>query len=121
MWDDVGIVRDAASLARAAGALDELEARLDATGVAGPQLAFNLTWHDWLNLKNLVFVSQVDTLRRRGARGLARRALPLGLSRRARPRELALYLRHLEGRALRHHDAPGVVHAGEARGDLARQ
>src|SRR5688572_11212338 len=29
MWDDVGIIRDAASLARAEGALDELEARLD--------------------------------------------------------------------------------------------
>jgi fumarate reductase flavoprotein subunit len=58
MWDDVGIVRDAASLARAAGALDELEARLDATGVAGRELAFNLTWHDWFNLKNLVFVSK---------------------------------------------------------------
>jgi fumarate reductase flavoprotein subunit len=58
MWDDVGIVRDAASLARAEGALDELEARLDATGVAEKNLAFNLTWHDWLNLKNLILVSK---------------------------------------------------------------
>jgi len=58
MWDEVGIVRDAASLERAAGALDELEARLEATGAAGPGLAFNLTWHDWLNLKNLILVSK---------------------------------------------------------------
>jgi fumarate reductase flavoprotein subunit len=58
MWDDVGIVRDAASLKRADGMLDELEARLDATGVAGTSLAFNLTWHDWLNLKNLLLVSK---------------------------------------------------------------
>ena len=58
MWDDVGIVRDAASLSRAAGLLDELDARLDATGVDSSTLAFNLTWHDWLNLKNLVLVSQ---------------------------------------------------------------
>ena len=58
MWDDVGIVRDAASLKRAEGALDELEARLDATGVDGSNLAFNLTWHDWLNLKSLVLVSK---------------------------------------------------------------
>jgi fumarate reductase flavoprotein subunit len=58
MWDDVGIVRDAASLARAEGALDELEARLDATGVDGTSLAFNLTWHDWLNLKSLLLVSK---------------------------------------------------------------
>ena len=58
MWDDVGIVRDAASLRRADGALDELEQRLDATGVGSAELAFNLTWHDWLNLKNLLLVSK---------------------------------------------------------------
>jgi fumarate reductase flavoprotein subunit len=58
MWDDVGIVRDRAGLQRAAGRLDELEAQLDETGVAGGQLAFNLTWHDWLNLKNLMLVSK---------------------------------------------------------------
>ena len=38
--------------------LDELDARLDATGVDGSTLAYNLTWHDWMNLKNLVLVSQ---------------------------------------------------------------
>ncbi|OGA37158.1 MAG: fumarate reductase [Betaproteobacteria bacterium RIFCSPLOWO2_12_FULL_62_13] len=58
MWDDVGIMRDAASLKRAEGALDELEARLDATGVDASNLAFNLTWHDWLNLKSLILVSK---------------------------------------------------------------
>jgi fumarate reductase flavoprotein subunit len=58
MWDDVGIVRDATTLARASGALDALEAELDATGVGGTNLAFNLTWHDWLNLKNLILVSK---------------------------------------------------------------
>jgi fumarate reductase flavoprotein subunit len=58
MWEDVGIVRDAASLERAAGSLDELDARLDETGVEAGNLAFNLTWHDWLNLKSLVLVSK---------------------------------------------------------------
>jgi len=58
MWDDVGIVRDAASLLRADGELDELDAQLDTVGVNGSTLAFNLTWHDWLNLKNLVMVSK---------------------------------------------------------------
>jgi fumarate reductase flavoprotein subunit len=57
MWDEVGIVRDAASLARAATALEHLEAELDETGVAESNLAFNLTWHDWLNLKSLILVS----------------------------------------------------------------
>jgi fumarate reductase flavoprotein subunit len=58
MWDDVGIIRDAASLTRAAGKLDELDARLDTTGVESGDLAFNLTWHDWLNLKSLILVSK---------------------------------------------------------------
>ncbi|MBL8806749.1 MAG: FAD-binding protein [Rhodospirillales bacterium] len=58
MWEDVGIVRDAQGLARAAGVLDELDAELDAAGVAETTRAFNLTWHDWLNLKNLVAVSK---------------------------------------------------------------
>jgi fumarate reductase flavoprotein subunit len=58
MWDDVGIIRDAASLNRAEDQLDELDARLDSTGVDGSTLAYNLTWHDWMNLKNLVLVSK---------------------------------------------------------------
>jgi fumarate reductase flavoprotein subunit len=58
MWDDVGIIRDAAGLARAEGALDDLEAELDATGLADGGRAFNLTWHDWINLKNLLLVSK---------------------------------------------------------------
>jgi fumarate reductase flavoprotein subunit len=51
-------VRDAASLARAEGKLEELAARIESIGVDGGNRAFNMTWHDWLNLKNLVLVSQ---------------------------------------------------------------
>ncbi|HXF68024.1 MAG TPA: FAD-binding protein [Burkholderiales bacterium] len=58
MWEDVGIIRDAAGLKRAEAALEELEARLDASGVDASNLAFNLTWHDWLNLKSLLLVSK---------------------------------------------------------------
>jgi fumarate reductase flavoprotein subunit len=58
MWEDAGIIRDAASLARANEGLDALEAQLDRIGVDGANLAFNLTWHDWLNLKNLILVSR---------------------------------------------------------------
>ncbi|MDB5810800.1 MAG: fumarate reductase [Betaproteobacteria bacterium] len=58
MWDDVGIVRDAASMKRAEGKLDELDARLDGIGVDAGNLAFNLTWHDWLNLKSQIMVSK---------------------------------------------------------------
>src|SRR5450830_1622365 len=58
MWDDVGIVRDAKGLARARGALAELEARLNATGVDASDLRYNLAWHDWMNLNNLILVSR---------------------------------------------------------------
>jgi len=58
MWDKAGILRDAAGLAEATSALDALEAELDASGVDGANRAFNLTWHDWLNLKSLLLVSR---------------------------------------------------------------
>jgi fumarate reductase flavoprotein subunit len=58
MWDKAGILRDATGLADATSALDALEAELDASGVDGANRAFNLTWHDWLNLKSLLLVSR---------------------------------------------------------------
>ena len=58
MWDDVGIVRDGGGLARADRRLQQLESALDETGLATRERAFNLTWHDWLNLKNLILVSR---------------------------------------------------------------
>jgi fumarate reductase flavoprotein subunit len=59
MWDDAGIVRDAAGLARAAAALRAMDEELRATRVAGgDRRAFNLTWHDWQNLANLIAVAQ---------------------------------------------------------------
>jgi fumarate reductase flavoprotein subunit len=57
MWEDVGILRDAAGLMRAQGRLAELHAQLRETGVSGSDLRYNLTWHDWLNLENLIAVS----------------------------------------------------------------
>jgi succinate dehydrogenase flavoprotein subunit len=58
MWDEVGVVRDRAGLERGIAALDAIEAELLATGVADDGRAFNLTWHDWLNLKSLLLVSK---------------------------------------------------------------
>jgi fumarate reductase flavoprotein subunit len=60
MWDDAGIVRNAASLARADRALTEMASELNATAAPGGEArAFNLTWHDWLNLDNLIAVSRI--------------------------------------------------------------
>ena len=61
MWEDVGIVRSASGLDRAGAALVALEADLDAVGVAGDDLVYNLTWHDWLNLKSLIVVGRAIT------------------------------------------------------------
>ncbi len=57
MWDDVGILRDAAGLARARERLAGLRAELDGIGVDARDLRYNLTWHDWMNLSNLLAVS----------------------------------------------------------------
>jgi fumarate reductase flavoprotein subunit len=72
MWEKVGIVRDAAGLSAAADELQDMERSLDACPVAGTSRAFNLTWHDWLNLKSLVAVSRViaaAAIARRDSRG----------------------------------------------------
>jgi fumarate reductase flavoprotein subunit len=58
MWDDVGILRDASGLARARAQLGVLRSRLRAIGVAGGDLRYNLTWHDWMNLESLIDVSE---------------------------------------------------------------
>jgi fumarate reductase flavoprotein subunit len=59
MWQKVGIIRDAGGLRAAVAELDSLEEELDRTGIPDSNRAFNLTWHDWLNLKSLVQVSRV--------------------------------------------------------------
>jgi fumarate reductase flavoprotein subunit len=61
MWEDVGIIRDIASLRRGRATLEELDRSLDSVGVVADTLAYNLTWHDWLNLKNLILVSRAIT------------------------------------------------------------
>jgi len=79
MWDDAGIVRDASGLARADAALDALGDELARYRLpdAARGLSFNLTWHDWLNLTNLVAVSRVvvrAAKARRNSRGAHFRA-----------------------------------------------
>jgi fumarate reductase flavoprotein subunit len=59
MWEDAGVVRDAAGLDRALAKVGEIEAELLETGLADGSRAFNLTWHDWLNLRSLCETSRV--------------------------------------------------------------
>src|SRR5882724_1614199 len=72
MWDDVGVVRDRAGLERGIAALAAIEAELLATGLADDGRAFNMTWHDWLNLRSLTEISRVIALaagKRENSRG----------------------------------------------------
>lgn len=72
MWDDVGVIRDAASLARGIEKLQGFADELDATGLPDTDRAFNLTWHDWLNLRSQIEMSQViarAALARENSRG----------------------------------------------------
>jgi fumarate reductase flavoprotein subunit len=59
MWERVGIIRDAAGLRMALSQLNEFENELTETGIADGNRAFNLTWHDWLNLRSLAQTSRV--------------------------------------------------------------
>jgi fumarate reductase flavoprotein subunit len=59
MWDQVGVIRDASGLQTGLDGLADLRVELAATGLAGDNRVFNLTWHDWLNLDSLIAVSEV--------------------------------------------------------------
>jgi fumarate reductase flavoprotein subunit len=61
MWDDVGVMRTASRLENGRRELREIRDELMAVGVAGDTLAFNLTWHDWLNLQSLLDMSEIIT------------------------------------------------------------
>jgi len=76
MWQKVGIVRDAASLESALDDLRGIEAALASGALPDMQRAFNLTWHDWLNLSSLTQVSKVIATAALARRDSARRALP---------------------------------------------
>jgi len=61
MWERVGIIRDGPGLETAGRELESLETELDASGLGDHNRAFNLSWHDWMNLKSLVSVSRAIT------------------------------------------------------------
>ena len=58
MWDHVGVMRTETGLQRGLTALEDIRHALTGIGVDGGQRAFNLTWHDWLNLQSLLDISE---------------------------------------------------------------
>ena len=72
MWDHVGVMRTAAGMNRAVRRISEIRSELMSVGVAGGSRAFNLTWHDWLNVHSLCDISEVIAkagLERENSRG----------------------------------------------------
>ena len=72
MWNEVGISRNKASLLQARTRLDQLTAELNQIGVGADSREFNLTWQDWINLRNLLLVSRTineAALARENSRG----------------------------------------------------
>lgn len=86
MWERVGILRSSTDLQQAQAELQMLAQGLHSVGLAQSDRAFNLSWHDWLNLRNLIDVSRV----------IAAAALAREDSRGAHYREDFPETRHLE-------------------------
>jgi fumarate reductase flavoprotein subunit len=61
MWDDVGISRTKECLMRARQTLKQLASQLNQMGVGNIQREYSNTWQDWMNLQNLILVSQAVT------------------------------------------------------------
>ncbi len=59
MWEDVGVMRTKAGIERGLTRIAEISNELNGMGVASDNLAFNLTWHDWLNMRSLCDISEV--------------------------------------------------------------
>jgi succinate dehydrogenase/fumarate reductase flavoprotein subunit len=112
MWDEVGIVRDAVSLDRAAGVS---WTRGSMRPARRARAGFNLT-------ARLASTSRthprLETTVCAAAREDPRRALPRDLPDAISPTS---HTRVTRRRALRHHHAAGGVHAGEARETLLRE
>ena len=72
MWDEVGVLREETGLKRGLDGIAEVASELMDAGVDDTNLAFNLTWHDWLNLRSLCDISEViahAALARENSRG----------------------------------------------------
>jgi fumarate reductase flavoprotein subunit len=72
MWDDVGIIRTQTGLERGRDTVAALAAELEQIGLPDTDRAFNLTWHDWLNLDSLLKISRTiaeASLARNDSRG----------------------------------------------------
>jgi len=72
MWEDVGVMRTAEGIQQGISRVEALRAELLENGIGAENTVFNPTWHDWLNLYNLIEISLViasAALSRENSRG----------------------------------------------------
>ncbi|MBD3664714.1 L-aspartate oxidase [Sulfitobacter aestuariivivens] len=72
MWKEVGVMRTATGMKRGLEGIAQVSDALMEVGVDAGNLAFNLTWHDWLNMRSLCDISEViarTALARENSRG----------------------------------------------------
>ena len=72
MWDEVGIMRNKEGLENGLIQVAQLKEQLLQTGFDDDDRVFNLTWHDWLNTRSLLEISEViasAALSRENSRG----------------------------------------------------
>jgi fumarate reductase flavoprotein subunit len=59
MWNHIGILRTEQGIAEGLEKVQQHRADLAQFGVADSDRAFNLSWHDWINLQNMLDISLV--------------------------------------------------------------
>jgi len=72
MWEHSGVIRTKAGMEHGSEKLNAITEEVMGAGVFEESRAFNLTWHDWLNLRSLCDISRVITragLARENSRG----------------------------------------------------
>ena len=72
MWEDVGVMRTAEGIKSGISRVEALQSELLENGIGTENTIFNPTWHDWLNLYNLIEISLViasAALSRENSRG----------------------------------------------------
>lgn len=72
MWEHVGVMRDAHGIEAGIELIQNLKQELLQTSIGEENRVFNLTWHDWLNLYNLIETSTLiaqAALSRENSRG----------------------------------------------------
>jgi len=70
-WEKLGIIREEKGLKEGLAVVQELKDEIDRVGIAGDR-ASNIPWNDWLNLRNLIDVSEMigrAALQRKESRG----------------------------------------------------